>query len=69
MMYPQLPVRSHLVSHKDRHLSLLYFIIINDLVSDIQSTVRLFADDCFIYYTICSPTDHNILQGLDTLSK
>ena len=27
----------------------LFLIYINDLVNDIQSTVRLFADDCLIY--------------------
>ena len=40
----------------------LFLIYINDLVTDIQSTVRLFADDCLIYRPILTPTDHQILQ-------
>ena len=41
----------------------LFLIYINDLVTDVQSTVRLFADDCLIYCPILTPTDHQILQG------
>ena len=40
----------------------LFLIYINDLVTDIQSTVCLFADDCLIYCPILTPTDHQILQ-------
>ena len=40
----------------------LFLIYINDLVTHIQSTVRLFADDCLIYRPIFTPTDHQILQ-------
>ena len=48
----------------------LFLLYINDLAIDIQSTVRLFADDCLMYRTIYTPSDHNILQqDLDTLSK
>ena len=32
------------------------------MVTDVQSTVRLFADDCLIYRPILTPTDHHILQ-------
>ena len=41
----------------------LFLIYINDLVKDIQSTVRLFADDCLIYRPIHTPADHHILQN------
>ena len=40
----------------------LFLIYINDLVTHIQSTVRLFADDCLIYHPISTPADHQILQ-------
>ena len=40
----------------------LFLIYINDLVTNIQSTVRLFADDCLIYRSISTPADHQILQ-------
>jgi len=40
----------------------LFLIYINDLVMNIQSTVRLFADDCLIYRPIETATDHQILQ-------
>ena len=45
----------------------LFLIYINDLVKDIQSTVRLFADDCLIYRPIHTPAGHSILQ--DDLQK
>ena len=35
---------------------------INDLITDINSTIRLFADDCLIYQVINSSTDHQLLQ-------
>ena len=41
----------------------LFLIYINDLVKDIQSTVRLFADDCLIYRPIHTPADHSIFQN------
>ena len=34
----------------------------SDIVADIQSKIRLFADDCLIYRRINSPEDHYILQ-------
>ena len=40
----------------------LFLIYINDLVTHIQSTVPLFADDCLIYCPISTPADHQILQ-------
>ena len=40
----------------------LFLIYINDIVADIQSTIRLFADDCLIYRRINSPEDYYILQ-------
>ena len=40
----------------------LFLIYINDIVDGIQSTIRLFADDCLIYRCISSPADQCILQ-------
>jgi len=40
----------------------LLWLMINDLVNDIQSTVQLFADDCLIYRLTHTPADHHILQ-------
>ena len=40
--------------------STLFLIYINDLVTDIQSTVRLFTDDCLIYCPILTAADHQI---------
>ena len=45
-------------------------IYINDLITDINSTIRLFADDCLIYRVINSSADHQLLQqDLNTLSN
>ena len=35
----------------------LFLIFINDLPDNIRSSVRLFADDCFLYRNIKSPLD------------
>ena len=49
---------------------LLFLMYINDLPMCISSTIRLFADDCFLYRTINSPADSLLLQkDLDALSK
>jgi len=48
----------------------LFLVYINDLITGIQSTIRLFADDCIIYRPINSSTDHQILQqDLNTLTS
>src|SRR5208282_2186072 len=46
---------------------LLFLLYINDITCNIQSTIRLFADDCILYRAITNlPT--NILQrDIDTL--
>ena len=49
---------------------LLFLTYINDLRKDIQSTVRLFADDCVIYREIKNELDAQMLQeDLNTLEK
>ena len=40
----------------------LFFIYINDIVENINSNIKLFADDCVLYRQIDSPQDHVILQ-------
>ena len=48
----------------------LFLVYINDIADDIQSQLRLFADDCIIYRTINTPEDHTTLQqDLNQLSK
>ena len=47
---------------------LLFLLYINDLAHDIQSQVRLFADDTAVYLTVRNNSDSNILQAdLDRL--
>ena len=50
--------------------SLYIYIYINDLITDINSTIRLFADDCLIYRVTNSSADHQLLQqDLNALSN
>ena len=46
---------------------LLFLLYINDIDQDIQSTVRLFADDCILYREINNASDAQILQ--DDINK
>lgn len=49
---------------------LLFLIYINDLPLHVSSNIRMFADDCVIYRTVTSPSDHTILQqDLDHIVK
>ena len=49
---------------------ILFPIYISDIATNVNSTIRMFADDCLIYRTISTPNDHILLQsGLDTLVK
>ena len=73
MAVPQIQSRFYLVSHKDRFWVRSYFlflIFINDLPDNIRLSVRLFADDCVLYWHIKSPLDCQILQDdLNSLAK
>ena len=49
---------------------LLFLIYINDIVENISSKIRLFADDCLLYRIITSVHDTTALQkDLDTLTQ
>ena len=41
----------------------LFLLYINNITSEIQGQVHLFADNCLIYCTIYSEIDHTILQN------
>ena len=41
---------------------LLFLVYVNDIVSDIKSEIRLFADDCILYRETKSTVDSQILQ-------
>ena len=48
----------------------LFLIYINDIQNQIQSKMKLFADDSIVYKEILSPEDHTILQrDLDLLAE
>lgn len=49
---------------------LLFLIYINDIATNIDSNIKLFADDCVIYQEINSHTDHLALSAsLNTISE
>ena len=49
---------------------MLFLIYINNIVTNIKSEIRLFADDILLYKTIATPNDHRILQNdLDSLTQ
>src|SRR5260221_4024738 len=49
---------------------LLFLVYINDIVNNIHSQIRLFADDCIVYRQIESLNDCHVLQNdLDSLCK
>ncbi len=49
---------------------MLFLLYINDIVKDLKSEIRLFADDSILYREINSPEDHTILQqDLEKLEK
>jgi hypothetical protein len=48
----------------------LFLVYINDIVDDVKSNIRLFADDSILYREIRGPEDHAILQeDLSTVFK
>ena len=49
---------------------LLFLVYINNLLSNVNATSRLFADDCLLYRTIKTTDDAESLQNnLDTLQQ
>lgn len=40
----------------------LFLVYLNDIADNLNSIVRLFADDCVIYRAIKSEQDHHILR-------
>ena len=41
---------------------ILFLMYINDIAANLNSSIRMFADDCLVYRTISSPSDHQLLQ-------
>jgi len=41
---------------------LMFLLYINDITTNITSSIRLFADDCVLYRVIHSEKDHHLLQ-------
>ena len=41
---------------------LLFLVLINDLPDRVTSSVRLFADDCLLYRTVTSQSEHQAIQ-------
>ena len=51
-------------------INVICTVYINDITHQLDSRVRLFANDCLIYREIKSPDDHRILQqDLDRLTE
>ena len=46
----------------------LFLIYINDIVTNIKSEIRLFADDILLFKTIATPNDHRIRHGAKYMS-
>ena len=66
--YPEVPVT--LDVPQAQFLAPSLSVYINDLTRNIQSQVRLFADDTAVYLTVTNPNGTNILQSdLDTLQE
>ena len=45
----------------------MFLLYINDICTKIDSSIRLFTDDCILYRIIKTTEDHNYLQDLNTL--
>ena len=41
---------------------LMFLLYINNMSTEIESSIRLFADDCILYRIIKTTEDHNCLQ-------
>ena len=61
---------SHIHSRYEVLGPILFLIYINDIAANINSTIRMFADDCLVYRTITNTEDHlSLQQDLNTLVK
>jgi hypothetical protein len=52
-------------SRRSAGVSLLFFLFINDIADDIQSLVRLFADDCSLKFSSTNPLEVEERLNLD----